>query len=69
MEASVHPISDETGVANGGGRFNDFQGGSIYWSPVSGAHEVRGGLPPQLVFDSGAMEAPGSPPAEAPTSR
>jgi len=50
-----YPVSDETGVANGGGRFNDFQGGSIYWSPVSGAHEMRGGLPGQLVFDSGAI--------------
>ncbi|WP_052206727.1 glycoside hydrolase family 3 N-terminal domain-containing protein [Sinomonas humi] len=36
------PLTDETGTP--GGRYNDFTGGSIYWSPASGAHEVNGGI-------------------------
>ncbi|GAA0307283.1 hypothetical protein GCM10009528_25720 [Kineococcus aurantiacus] len=36
------PITDETGTPNGRGAYNAFQGGSVYWSPPSGAHEVHG---------------------------
>jgi uncharacterized protein with LGFP repeats len=36
------PVSDEVPAADGVGRFRDFQGGSIYWSPATGAHEVHG---------------------------
>lgn len=36
------PVSDETAVP--GGRGSEFQGGSIYWSPASGAHEVHGAI-------------------------
>jgi uncharacterized protein with LGFP repeats len=32
------PTGDETAVA--GGRKSDFQGGTVYWSPSSGAHAV-----------------------------
>jgi hypothetical protein len=38
------PVTDETRTPDGGGRFNHFQGGSIYWSPQTGAHEVHGVL-------------------------
>ena len=31
-----------TGV--GGGRFNDFQQGVVYWSPATGAHEAHGAI-------------------------
>ncbi|MGN6109913.1 MAG: LGFP repeat-containing protein [Kofleriaceae bacterium] len=37
-----YPISDETRTPDGVGRYNVFQGGSIYWSPSTGAYEVRG---------------------------
>ena len=42
-----YPLTDETTVTNAGaeiGRMNLFQGGSIYWSPGSGAFEVHGDL-------------------------
>jgi SpoIID/LytB domain protein len=37
-----YPVSDQTVTPNGRGSFNHFQGGSIYWSPATGAHDVRG---------------------------
>ena len=37
-----YPVTDELGTPNGRGRFNHFQGGSLYWSPATGAHDVRG---------------------------
>jgi uncharacterized protein with LGFP repeats len=41
-----YPITDESGVPDGVGRFNHFAGsnGSIYWSPTTGAHEIRGAI-------------------------
>jgi len=43
-EASIlgYPRTDETGTPDGVGRFNHFQGGSIYWTPGTFAHEVHG---------------------------
>jgi LGFP repeat len=38
------PVTDESGTPDGAGRFNQFQGGSIYWSPATGAHEVHGAI-------------------------
>src|SRR5260370_183857 len=38
------PTSDETETAGHDGRFNNFQGGNIYWSPATGAHEVHGAI-------------------------
>jgi Uma2 family endonuclease len=37
-----YPTSDETTTGKGDGRFNNFQGGLIEWSPASGAHEIHG---------------------------
>ena len=37
-----YPKTDETGTPDRLGRFNHFQGGSIYWSEKTGAHEVHG---------------------------
>ena len=37
-----YPTSDESATADGIGHFNDFQYGTIYWSPESGAHAVHG---------------------------
>jgi uncharacterized protein with LGFP repeats len=36
------PLTNETATPDGVGRFNHFQGGSIYWTPTLGAHEVHG---------------------------
>jgi uncharacterized protein with LGFP repeats len=37
-----YPISDESTTPDGVGRYNQFQGGTIYWTPNTGAHEVHG---------------------------
>ncbi len=37
-----YPMTDETPTPDGVGRYNVFEGGSIYWSPDTGAHEVHG---------------------------
>jgi hypothetical protein len=37
-----YPTSDEVPTPDGVGRYNVFEGGSIYWSPATGAHEVHG---------------------------
>jgi uncharacterized protein with LGFP repeats len=39
-----YPLTDESPAADGQGRYNHFQNGSIYWHPATGAHEVRGAL-------------------------
>jgi uncharacterized protein with LGFP repeats len=39
-----YPVTDETGTPDGVGRFNYFQGGSIYWTPSTGAHAVHGAI-------------------------
>lgn len=39
-----YPLTDETPTPDGVGRFNHFQGGSIYWTPATGAHEVHGAI-------------------------
>jgi uncharacterized protein with LGFP repeats len=39
------PVTDETATPDGVGRYNHFQnGGSIYWTPQTGAHEVHGDI-------------------------
>ncbi|MCF6745044.1 hypothetical protein E9529_12295 [Blastococcus sp. KM273128] len=45
-ESSVlgFPLTDELGTPDGRGRFNDFQRGSISFTPATGAHEVRGAI-------------------------
>jgi uncharacterized protein with LGFP repeats len=39
-----YPVTNETGTPDGRGRFNHFERGSVYWSPTSGAHDVRGAI-------------------------
>jgi uncharacterized protein with LGFP repeats len=39
-----YPLTNETATPDGVGRFNHFQGGSIYWTPTTGAHEVHGAI-------------------------
>jgi subtilisin family serine protease len=38
------PLTGELSTPGNVGRYNVFQGGSIYWSPASGAWEVHGGI-------------------------
>src|SRR5260370_13056505 len=38
------PVTNETVTPDGVGRFNHFQGGSIYWTPSTGAFEVHGAI-------------------------
>jgi hypothetical protein len=37
-----YPVTDMTATPDGLGRYNHFQSGSIYWSPLTGAYEVHG---------------------------
>ena len=37
-----YPLTNENTCPDGIGKYNHFQGGSIYWSPATGAHEVHG---------------------------
>ena len=46
------PLTDETATPDQAGRFNHFEGGSIYWKPSLSAHEVHG-LIRQRWADSG----------------
>jgi uncharacterized protein with LGFP repeats len=38
------PLTDTRTSSDGVGQYNDFQGGSIYWSPSTGAHETHGAI-------------------------
>ncbi|MGY1845721.1 LGFP repeat-containing protein, partial [Modestobacter sp. SYSU DS0875] len=37
-----YPTTSATALSVGGGRFAHFQGGSVYWSPTTGARVLRG---------------------------
>jgi hypothetical protein len=39
-----YPLTNETKTPDGKGRYNHFQGGSIYWYPGIGAFEVHGAI-------------------------
>jgi uncharacterized protein with LGFP repeats len=41
-----YPSTDELGTSDGVGRYNNFSGagGSIYWTPSTGAREIHGGI-------------------------
>lgn len=39
-----YPITDESRTPDGQGSYNHFQGGSIYWSPATDAHQIWGGI-------------------------
>lgn len=55
-----YPISDELVAADEKGRYNEFEFGTLYWSPDTGAHEVHGLI--LKAFDkSGGLEKVGYP--------
>ena len=39
-----YPMTDETMTPDRVGRYNHLQGGSVYWTPATGAHEVHGDI-------------------------
>ncbi len=39
-----YPLTDERTTPDGIGRYNHLQGGSLYWSPTTGAHSVQGAI-------------------------
>ncbi|MDQ6650395.1 MAG: SpoIID/LytB domain-containing protein [Actinomycetota bacterium] len=39
-----YPVANEQATSDGAGRYGQFQGGSVYWTPATGAHEVHGGI-------------------------
>jgi len=39
-----YPLTNEQPSADGVGRYNNFQGGAIYWSPTTGAQSVQGAI-------------------------
>ncbi|KAH0536516.1 hypothetical protein FGG08_006612 [Glutinoglossum americanum] len=46
-----YPTTDETSAGDNNGRYNDFsKGGTIYWSPATGAHALVGGNPTELAW-------------------
>lgn len=54
------PTSNEE-PAPGGGRYNTFDGGAIYWSPQTGAHVIWGGIRDSWEHDGGAAGPLGYP--------
>ena len=46
-----YPMMDEVDPGDGRGRFQNFEGGQIYWTPETGAHEVHG-----PIFDKWGMD-------------
>jgi hypothetical protein len=57
------PTTNETTTPDTIGRYNVFQGGSIYWSPNTGAHEVYGRIRDkwkELGWEAGALGYPTS---------
>jgi len=54
-----YPVTDETPTPDGRGRFNPFEGGSIYWTPETGAR-VQEGTQPVVCSISGRAYGPGA---------
>jgi len=58
-----YPQTNESNTFDGVGKFNHFQGGSIYWHPSSGAHVVYGAIREKWVAlgrEAGALGFPTS---------
>lgn len=58
-----YPRTDELTPPDGKGRFNHFEGGSIYWHPDTDAHEVEG-----LIFEKWAQQGYETGPLRYPTT-
>lgn len=67
-----YPVTDETGCPDGVGRFNHFEGGSIYWTPDTGAFEVHGDIRAKWAeggWERGPLRYPVSDEMDAPGGR
>jgi uncharacterized protein with LGFP repeats len=56
-----YPTTDESGGSIPGSRFNHFEGGSIYWTPQGGPHEVHGAIHARyqaMGFERSQLELP-----------
>lgn len=56
-----YPVTNELPTPDGVGRFNHFQGGSVYWTPSTDAHEVHGAIRDRwqaLGWETGALGYP-----------
>jgi subtilisin family serine protease len=56
-----YPTSDESGPMRGGGHGQQFQGGSIFWTPAAGAHPVSGPIRDRwgaMGWEAGALGYP-----------
>jgi|GEM_PF-1958719 len=62
------PTRDEAKTPDGVGRFSEFEGGSVYWSPATGAWEVPAGIMQkwaQTGYEQGSLGYPvGAPQAD-----
>lgn len=66
-----YPLSDETLTPDGRGRYGVFEGGSIYWTLFTGAHEVRGAIRDKwaaLGWEAGRLGYPTSGEIQTPES-
>jgi len=57
-----YPLTDQNVTADGIGRYNQFQHGSIYWTPLTDAHEVHGAIRDKwlsLGAEAGALKLSG----------
>jgi hypothetical protein len=56
-----YPLTDEENTVDGRGRFNDFQGGSIYWHPDYGTHAIHGSIRDYWLSQGGVQSSLGFP--------
>jgi uncharacterized protein with LGFP repeats len=56
-----YPITDERLTSDGVGRYNNFQNGSIYWTPQTGAWEIQGHIRQHWIALGGVSSVVGYP--------
>jgi uncharacterized protein with LGFP repeats len=44
-----YPIEDEQAMGDGRGRYSNFQGGTMFWAPQTGAHEMHSAVMPKWI--------------------
>ncbi len=56
-----YPVTSQSPAGDGIGSYNDFPDGSIYWSPLTGAHEINGPIRAYWLSQGGIASALGYP--------
>ncbi len=67
-----YPVTDERTAPDRVGRYNHFERGSVYWTPGTGAHEVRGAIRDRwgvLGWETSALRYPTSDEYDVPGGR